>query len=1043
MLCCKLYNYVGLCALLCLMTMSIKAQVPSDLPWAAGENCLGEQTYLNSGQLVAACGVTENSPTSYTMGVIDPTNLTYNTNTQMPAEWHHPDWTLEKIGNIYFTEPDPNGYIYATASAITTANIVTTGSFEVPSLSQFGSIGGGANDASAAGTVYRMDNETGAPMVWAVLPQQLSVYKKAYNYEELTYPGLAGVTYYSENPLTCGGCNLVLIANLEDGKVYAFYADDPGPYPLTAADAAFIFDPLTPDNGVAGMPANYEDRVFGMDIYNGRLYYTVHGFDPSIVYPEYDNPAGQLIVRSVAINNCAIDPSTDQLEIKRTIESLGEGKEGSIVTGDIDISANGQMAVGTFTTPHSYIPNVGYYAAANYIAEIYNHEAGVHIFELNAGTWTETAYSSVGQEGYWDYQANSTSQGGVAWDDCRSEDILWMSGGDFNGENGNWGIIGYDYNQLDGGVNQENATNYIQFLFEQELGAGDVDEKGFGADVDAVTIGVSGFCQECCTINCEIVSEPTGCLTNDGSVTVNMFGTGLEPYTFLWSDGQTTQTAIGLNPGTYTITVTDANNDTYSCTVILAAPGIPVGTCNLNPSTPVTPLQIAVTGTETNGCGGDREWANLGNTTVQDGVYTTVANLSRWNTSGCLDITMMPDIPPCSAINNISLTMVRRWEGDRKVSDESLTVTTGNGTQLLYSTGINWETTDTPETYAMMNTTIDDLLSGITLSLTVSTTGGLFPLLPSTDAFIDYVALIIDYTPPYAACNNAVDETFTLAPFNKASSYTWTLPAGASVVSGDGTGNVTVNFGGIDAGIYDVCVTPTNDCGTAQECCVCIELTDCIPPYDLRLGKTVDQAQATVGSNVTFTITVYNEGSNAVTGATVTDVLPSGLLYITDDANGAYSSSTGIWTIGNMAAGDSATLNLTVQITDVGVITNEASVTINETETDITNNTDRTCVSVPIELCDDGSQTLTAEAEAGFTSYQWYLDAGDGNGYVAIVGATQQTLSINTAGTYIYAVNDGALGDCGDQMCCPIIVSLVPCPVCPPDLCIPITVTKR
>jgi len=203
----KLYNSVSLCALLCFITISIKAQIPSDLPWTASENCLGDSTYLNSGQLVAACGVTANSQTTFTMAVIDPTNLTYDPSTQSPPEWHHPDWTLEQIGNIYFTESDPNGYIYATASAVTTID----NSPKFPSLFQFGSIGGGANDVNAAGTIYRMDKETGAPMAWAVLPQQLANYKKVHVYEGLTYPGLGGVAYYSET--TCGGCNLVLAAN--------------------------------------------------------------------------------------------------------------------------------------------------------------------------------------------------------------------------------------------------------------------------------------------------------------------------------------------------------------------------------------------------------------------------------------------------------------------------------------------------------------------------------------------------------------------------------------------------------------------------------------------------------------------------------------------------------------------------------------------------------------------------------------------------------------------------------------------------------------
>ncbi len=216
----------------------------------------------------------------------------------------------------------------------------------------------------------------------------------------------------------------------------------------------------------------------------------------------------------------------------------------------------------------------------------------------------------------------------------------------------------------------------------------------------------------------------------------------------------------------------------------------------------------------------------------------------------------------------------------------------------------------------------------------------------------------------------------------------------------------------------------------------------CPLPADVSLTKTVDQAISELDSTVVFTITVYNEGGS-VTGATVTDILPNGSVYITDDANGAYSNSTGIWTIGNMAAGDSAKLNLTVQLTQEGVLINEAFVTINEEETDTTNNDDRACVSIPVELCDDGSQSIDAVAEAGYTSYQWYVDTGDGNGYVVISGATQQTLTISAVGSYIYTVEDAEVGNCGDQMCCPIIVEHIPCVECPPKLCIPISVTKR
>jgi endonuclease I/uncharacterized protein YdeI (BOF family) len=54
----------------------------------------------------------------------------------------------------------------------------------------------------------------------------------------------------------------------------------------------------------------------------------------------------------------------------------------------------------------------------------------------------------------------------------------------------------------------------------------------------------------------------------DGSATVNVLG-GFEPYTYEWSDGQTTQTAINLVAGTYDVYVTDALGTTVSAQVIV------------------------------------------------------------------------------------------------------------------------------------------------------------------------------------------------------------------------------------------------------------------------------------------------------------------------------------------------------------------------------------------------------------------------------------------------------------------------------------------
>lgn len=67
-----------------------------------------------------------------------------------------------------------------------------------------------------------------------------------------------------------------------------------------------------------------------------------------------------------------------------------------------------------------------------------------------------------------------------------------------------------------------------------------------------------GYIQQAITINATPTSTPATCLQNDGSAIA--FGSGgLSPYTYLWSDGQQTQTASNLLAGYYSVTATDVN----------------------------------------------------------------------------------------------------------------------------------------------------------------------------------------------------------------------------------------------------------------------------------------------------------------------------------------------------------------------------------------------------------------------------------------------------------------------------------------------------
>ena len=67
----------------------------------------------------------------------------------------------------------------------------------------------------------------------------------------------------------------------------------------------------------------------------------------------------------------------------------------------------------------------------------------------------------------------------------------------------------------------------------------------------------------------------------------------------------------------------------------------------------------------------------------------------------------------------------------------------------------------------------------------------------------------------------------------------------------------------------------------------------------------------TVGSNVTFTITASNLGPSNATGVQVTDLLPAGLTFVSAvPSQGTYTSGTGVWNIGALVSGSSATLSL-------------------------------------------------------------------------------------------------------------------------------------
>ena len=99
---------------------------------------------------------------------------------------------------------------------------------------------------------------------------------------------------------------------------------------------------------------------------------------------------------------------------------------------------------------------------------------------------------------------------------------------------------------------------------------------------------------------------------------------------------------------------------------------------------------------------------------------------------------------------------------------------------------------------------------------------------------------------------------------------------------------------------------------------------------DLAIVKTVDKNEVFSGEEVTFTITATNLTGDPVTDIEITDVLDAstGFEYISDNTLvGSFDSTTGVWTIPQLDAGEAATITITTLVLDSGSHINTATIT--------------------------------------------------------------------------------------------------------------------
>ena len=122
------------------------------------------------------------------------------------------------------------------------------------------------------------------------------------------------------------------------------------------------------------------------------------------------------------------------------------------------------------------------------------------------------------------------------------------------------------------------------------------------------------------------------------------------------------------------------------------------------------------------------------------------------------------------------------------------------------------------------------------------------------------------------------------------------------------------------------------------------------PQADISLSKTVDNPTPNLGTNVTYTVTATDLGPDPAIGVKVTDLLPVGLAYVSSStATGSYLSGTGVWSIGNLANGASATLTITATVNTTSVTVNTATKTAENEVDPVAGNNQASAAITPLD----------------------------------------------------------------------------------------------
>jgi gliding motility-associated-like protein len=136
-------------------------------------------------------------------------------------------------------------------------------------------------------------------------------------------------------------------------------------------------------------------------------------------------------------------------------------------------------------------------------------------------------------------------------------------------------------------------------------------------------------------INVTITAPAILCYGSTATLTANVTG-GIAPYSYLWSNGQTTQTLSNMLPGTYSVTVTGANGSACTATASVTIAANPQIIVNTSPNNSISCSTTAIVSATASGGTGTLNylWSN-GAATSSTIVYTGTYVITVTDAVGC------------------------------------------------------------------------------------------------------------------------------------------------------------------------------------------------------------------------------------------------------------------------------------------------------------------------------------------------------------------------------------------------------------------------